>query len=81
MDETEKGWFIKYIERDPEEVHRQESLRKREKLELDDEERTQKFIAEQVEKAKDESNVGASEFTELQRDTEEKGKHTGINKL
>ena len=48
VDETEKGWFIKYIERDPEELRRQESIRRREQHELDDEERLQQQIAEQV---------------------------------
>jgi DNA/RNA-binding protein KIN17 len=73
VDETEKGWFIKYVERDPEEIRHQESLRKRETADLDDEERIQKFVADQVEKAKDESAVTSPEFSELQRNEDEKG--------
>lgn len=72
VDETEKGWFIKYIERDPEEIRRQESLRRREKVELDDEERTQKFVAEQAEKAKEDNTVPDAEFTDLQREGDNK---------
>ena len=51
MDQTEKGWFIAYIDRDPETIARQEAAQKKEKQELDDEERTQRFIQRQVEKA------------------------------
>ncbi|XP_055344713.1 DNA/RNA-binding protein KIN17-like [Paramacrobiotus metropolitanus] len=73
VDETEKGWFIKYIERDPEEVRRQEALRRRERTELDDEERLQKNVADMVEKDKGEQDEeDEPQFTELQRDGEEK---------
>ena len=57
MDQTEKGWFIAYIDRDPETIARQEALAKKEKLELDDEERTQRFIQQQVEKALESKTV------------------------
>ncbi|XP_038069203.1 DNA/RNA-binding protein KIN17-like [Patiria miniata] len=70
VDQTEKGWFIAYIDRDPETIARQESLAKKEKLELDDEERTQRFIQRQVEKAaenKTDQDTG-QEYTELQRE-------------
>ncbi|OQV25477.1 DNA/RNA-binding protein KIN17 [Hypsibius exemplaris] len=72
VDETEKGWFIKYIERDPEEIRRQETLRKREKVELDDEERIQKYVTDQVDRALDETTPVAPEFSELQRNEDEK---------
>ena len=55
VDQTEKGWFITYIDRDPETVKRQESMAKKEKMELDDEERIQRFIQKQVQKASGES--------------------------
>ena len=73
VDETEKGWFIKYVERDPEEMRHQESLRKREQVELDDEERIQKFVANQVEKAAEDVPATSTEFSELQRNEEDKG--------
>ena len=50
MDQTEKGWFITYIDRDPATIARQEAVAKKEKVELDDEERIQRFIQRQVEK-------------------------------
>lgn len=76
VDETEKGWFIKYIERNPEEMQRQESIRNREKTELDDEERIQKFVAGQVDRAMEESTAAVPQFSEIQaeRTEEEKGK-------
>lgn len=44
VDETEKGWFVQYIDRDPETLKRQEALKSKEKMEKDDEERTAAFI-------------------------------------
>lgn len=37
VDETEKGWFITYIDRDPETIAMQEALAKKEKMDKDDE--------------------------------------------
>ena len=48
MDETPKGWYIQYIDRDPETIRRQLELEKKKKQDLDDEEKTAKFIQEQV---------------------------------
>ena len=48
MDETPKGWYIQYIDRDPETIRRQLELEKKKKKDLDDEEKTAKFIQEQV---------------------------------
>lgn len=48
MDETPKGWYIQYIDRDPETIRRQEELARKKKHDLDDEERSAKFIEEQV---------------------------------
>lgn len=39
MDETEKGWFIQYIDRDPRVLARQKELEKQKARERDDEER------------------------------------------
>ncbi|XP_013789460.1 DNA/RNA-binding protein KIN17-like [Limulus polyphemus] len=47
VDETEKGWFITYIDRDPETIRRQEAVSKKEKLDMDDEERMAKFLQKQ----------------------------------
>ncbi|XP_051911688.1 DNA/RNA-binding protein KIN17 [Hippocampus zosterae] len=72
VDETPKGWYIQYIDRDPETIRRQEELARRKKHELDDEERSAKFIEEQVRRGR-----GAKEeeqdpvYTELKRESEE----------
>eukprot|EP01094_Clydonella_sp_ATCC50884_P005629 TRINITY_DN14567_c0_g1_i1.p1 TRINITY_DN14567_c0_g1~~TRINITY_DN14567_c0_g1_i1.p1 ORF type:complete len:440 (+),score=107.80 TRINITY_DN14567_c0_g1_i1:87-1322(+) len=44
VDETEKGWFVKYIDRDPEAIARQKSLEKKERMDVDDETRDQQYI-------------------------------------
>lgn len=53
MDETPKGWYVQYIDRDPETIRRQEELARKKKHDLDDEERSAKFIEEQVRRGKD----------------------------
>ncbi|XP_042259841.1 DNA/RNA-binding protein KIN17 isoform X1 [Thunnus maccoyii] len=72
VDETPKGWYVQYIDRDPETIRRQEEQAKKKKQDLDDEERSAKFIEEQVRrgrggKEEDETPV----FTELKRENEE----------
>lgn len=52
VDETEKGWYITYIDRDPETLAAQEKKAKKEKMDKDDNERLMDFIEKQVEKAK-----------------------------
>lgn len=52
MDETPKGWYVQYIDRDPETIRRQEELARKKKHDLDDEERSAKFIEEQVRRGK-----------------------------
>eukprot|EP00061_Rhincodon_typus_P013545 g39980.t1 len=53
VDETPKGWYIQYIDRDPETICRQQELEKKKKQELDDEERNAKFIEELVRRGKE----------------------------
>lgn len=48
VDETEKGWFVSYIERDPETIELQNQLAKKTKMEKDDEEKMQEFFERQV---------------------------------
>ncbi|KAG1655166.1 DNA/RNA-binding protein KIN17 [Nymphon striatum] len=74
VDQTEKGWFMTYIDRDPETIQRQESIAKKEKMDLDDEERTAKFVAKQVQKAKKvkvKVEVDSSTYTEFNRENED----------
>lgn len=65
MDETPKGWYIQYIDRDPETIRRQEELARKKKHDLDDEERSAKFIEEQVRRGRGgkETEVSVGERT------------------
>lgn len=48
MEETEKGWFIQWIDRDPKTLEKQAKLEQRQQAELDDEERTKMLIESQI---------------------------------
>lgn len=68
VDETEKGWYVTYIDRDPETLAAQEKKAKKQKMDKDDEERMMEFIEKQVEKGQQETSVSNETFKEpLQR--------------
>ncbi|XP_035786645.1 DNA/RNA-binding protein KIN17-like [Anopheles albimanus] len=71
VDETEKGWFITYIDRDPETLAMQEKMAKKQKMDKDDAERLAEFIEEQVRRGKTEEEPSSSGFSELKRENEE----------
>nr|CAD7453283.1 unnamed protein product [Timema tahoe] len=71
VDETEKGWFVQYIDRDPETIALQEAMVKKEKMDKDDQEKMMEFIKKQIEKGKECSNNSEPTYTELVRDTNE----------
>eukprot|EP00026_Physarum_polycephalum_P007578 Phypoly_transcript_07641.p1 GENE.Phypoly_transcript_07641~~Phypoly_transcript_07641.p1 ORF type:complete len:488 (+),score=128.10 Phypoly_transcript_07641:62-1465(+) len=48
VDETEKGWYIAYINRDPEVIARQEAVQKKERMDVDDEERNRIMIEKRL---------------------------------
>ncbi len=48
VDETPKGWYIAYINNDPETQARQAALAKKERMDLDDEERTRRAIEKKL---------------------------------
>ncbi|KAI0057784.1 hypothetical protein BV25DRAFT_1830698 [Artomyces pyxidatus] len=52
VDETEKGWFIAWIDRTPKALARQEASLKKERATMSDEARERLLIAEQIERAK-----------------------------
>ena len=65
---------MQYIDRDPETIRKQEALRAKEKMDMDDEERTSQFIQKQIERAAETAKQVSTEYTELQRvDDDEKG--------
>uniref|UniRef100_A0A2K6NRT9 DNA/RNA-binding protein KIN17 n=1 Tax=Rhinopithecus roxellana TaxID=61622 RepID=A0A2K6NRT9_RHIRO len=72
VDETPKGWYIQYIDRDPETTRRQLELEKKKKQDLDDEEKTAKSIEKQVRGGLEGKEQEAPTFTELSRENEEK---------
>jgi len=71
VDETEKGWFIQYVDRDPDTIRRQEALQKKEKMDLDDEERRARFIQQQVERSHKDADTESPMYTEMQRQNED----------
>jgi len=71
VDETPKGWFITYIDKDPEVIARQKAAMSKDKHAMDDQERFAKIIEKQVEKGKQNAEgseaSSSSTYTELQR--------------
>ncbi|CAM9367098.1 unnamed protein product [Discosporangium mesarthrocarpum] len=72
VDETEKGWYIQWVDRDPRLLARQEAAARREKSDLDDEEMQAMQIQEKIRaaQARDQERGGAQQSqgpTELQR--------------
>ena len=67
VEETEKGWFITWINRDPEFMKEQREAQKRKKAEMDDEDRMQRFVKKQIAKAKAHAQeAGIQELTSEQ---------------
>lgn len=52
VDETEKGWFIAWVDNSPKALARQDATQKKERGDLDDESRQRKLIQEQIERAR-----------------------------
>lgn len=74
VDETEKGWFITYIDRDPETLAKIERKEKKIKMDKDDEERMMEFVKKQVvlgQKVKEEGSSDDPVYTDLQRTNED----------
>lgn len=73
VDDTEKGWFITYIDRDPETIAAEEKRNRKLKMDKDDEERLQDFIEKQVKHGQ--CNTVTTDkpvFTELIKNEDEK---------
>lgn len=52
VEDTEKGWFITWIDRRPETLARKEAELRKARAERDEEERQAKLLEEQIERAK-----------------------------
>ncbi|CAE7724581.1 Kin [Symbiodinium microadriaticum] len=48
VDETEKGWYISYIDKDPNKIAKQALMEGRQRADLDEEERMRKLIEKQI---------------------------------
>ncbi|KAG0198205.1 hypothetical protein BGX28_008332 [Mortierella sp. GBA30] len=48
VDETPKGWFMQWVDNSPKTLARQEAIAKKERMEMDDEQREQKMIQQQI---------------------------------
>lgn len=69
-DETEKGWYVTYIDRSPEVLERQEKAARKEKQDKDDEERHMDYIRLQIERDTKASTSKQTEYTEINRTDE-----------
>ncbi|XP_030746982.1 DNA/RNA-binding protein KIN17 [Sitophilus oryzae] len=80
VDETEKGWFITYIDRSPETVEKEEKKKKKLKMDKNDEERTLEFIEKQAQAALEQSGPPPEPvYTELIKENEEEPLKLEIN--
>ena len=72
VDQTEKGWYVTWIDRDPETIARQEALQKKEKMAKDDNELMAEFINKQIERGSMNDSNEKVEYTDLLRSKDEK---------
>ncbi|KAJ1520762.1 hypothetical protein ONE63_003857 [Megalurothrips usitatus] len=70
VDETEKGWFVTYIDRDPATIAFQEAMAKKEKMDRDDQDRMMQFLEKQIERGKGAGPSNEHVATELVRSGE-----------
>ncbi|NWZ73141.1 KIN17 protein, partial [Acrocephalus arundinaceus] len=80
VDETPKGWYIQYIDRHPETIHRQQEQERKKKQDLDDEEKTAKFIEHQVRRGLEGKELEMPVYTELNRENKEEKVTFNLNK-
>ncbi|PVU89467.1 hypothetical protein BB561_005327 [Smittium simulii] len=79
VEETERGWFIEWIDNSPAALARREAILKKDRQVTNDEEREKKLIKQQLalanknsEKSADTANDSAPAFTSLIRSSEDK---------
>ena len=68
VDETEKGWFIQYIDKDPKLLAKQAAMDQQQKADINEEERMRRMIAAQVAAAAGTEGEGEEEEKEGARD-------------
>ncbi|KAI0243729.1 hypothetical protein L0F63_001502 [Massospora cicadina] len=79
VDETEKGWYITWIDDSPEALARQATLQRKERQDVTDEERLRKLLDEQIQKAKEKGQENHPEYTELKRGAEDQPIKLSLN--
>ncbi|CAG4981474.1 unnamed protein product [Colias eurytheme] len=79
VDETEKGWFVAYIDRDPATIAAQEAKAKKEKMDKDDQERMLEFIQKQVERGRKEREDEEPKYTEFKRESSQERLTLNLN--
>lgn len=79
VDETEKGWFVAYIDRDPATIAAQEAQAKKDKMDKDDQDRMQHFIEKQVKRGKNAFSVEEPTYTELKRSSSQEKLTLNLN--
>jgi len=74
VDETEKGWFISWVDNSPKALAKQAAAQKKERMDMDDEEKERRLIEEQIQRAKvteedkDKGEGSSSEAEEKDKD-------------
>ena len=71
VDQSEKGWYVTWIDRDRETIGRQEALQMKDKMAKDDQELMAEFINKQIQRGGGNDNSEKVEYTELLRSKDE----------
>lgn len=80
IEQTERGWYITLIDKDPDTVRREMECERKEKMDVDDEKRRQKLIAEQIKRDKERGiELPAPIYTDLIRKDEEEKIQVSFN--
>ncbi|KAJ2039254.1 hypothetical protein H4S04_008161 [Coemansia sp. S16] len=64
VEDSERGWLIEWIDNSPEALARKAAITKKERQEMDDEQREQMLLQEQIERAQKSQQAGASQAPE-----------------
>jgi len=80
VDETDKGWFIAWIDRSPKALEKQEASLKKERATMNDEQRERLLIAEQIERAEREAREKGEGTSADGTSEEEKRREEGLQR-
>ena len=80
VDETEKGWFIAWIDNSPKALAKQEATMKKERSAMSDEQRERMLIAEQIERAEREKKEAMREGSSSGEEKEKPKLEEGLKK-